>query len=175
MGAGLIDRFLSSQCLCLGGIRICSHLAGALIDLAFLLLDPSFKLLGGLLFGQGPFFDTVQEVVVINHTLVLHDGARGVRHLCTHLKPVQRAVMHDVNGGGVGVGIVSSYFLNEAAVSLCAGIGGDNVVEGLSFLTVTLEAKSCCHVKNVLEGSETPLLILEMGGEDSAGSCEHQP
>ena len=71
--------------------------------------------------------------------------------------------MNDVNRGGVGVGIVGPYFLDKPAVALGAGIGGDDVVKGLALFTVTLEAEACCHLKNVLEGSETLLLILENG------------
>ena len=96
-------------------------------------------------------------------------------HLSSNLDPVQSTVVNDLNGSRVRVGVVGAHLFNETAVTLCACIGGDNVVEGSSFLTVTLEAESCCHVKNVLEGSETPLLILLMGGEDSEGCCEHQP
>ena len=71
--------------------------------------------------------------------------------------------MHHVDGGRVGVGVVGANLLDEAAVALGASIGGDNVVKGLAFLTVTLEAEACGHVKNVLKGSETRLLILKNG------------
>jgi hypothetical protein len=88
-------------------------------------------------------------------------------HFSTNLQPVEGAIVHDVNRGGVGVGVVCTDFFDESTIALSAGIGGYNVEEGLAFLTVTLEAEACCHLKNVLEGSETPLLILvKMGRED---------
>ena len=58
--------------------------------------------------------------------------------------------MDDVNRGGVRVGVVGADLFDEAAVSFGASIGCYNVIKGLAFLTVTLEAESCCHLKNVL-------------------------
>jgi hypothetical protein len=66
---------------------------------------------------------------------------------------VQSAVVQHFNGRRVGVGIVSSEFLDEAAIALGAGVSSYEVVEGFSFLTVTLESEAYSHGKNILEGS----------------------
>ena len=100
---------------------------------------------------------------MVHHTLVLEDGSGGVRHLSTDLQPVEGAVVNHVDGGRVGVGVVGADLLDETTVPLGAGIGGDDVVKGLALLTVTLEAEACGHLKNVLKGSETLLLILKNG------------
>ena len=67
--------------------------------------------------------------------------------------------MHDVYGRWIRVRVVGADLFDETAIALGAGVGGYDVVEGLAFLTVTLESEACCHLKNVLKGSETPLLI----------------
>ena len=80
---------------------------------------------------------------------------------------MQGTVVHDFDGGRVGVGVVDAELLNEAAIALGAGVGSDEVVEGFSFLTVTLESEAYSHGKNVLEGSETQLLEPKLERKDS--------
>ena len=153
----------------LGAGFVCrsSKLIGCQGHFAFFLTQPLLKLGLGLFLGEGSFFDAVQQVVVVHHTFVLQDGAGSVGHFCTNLQPIEGAIVHDVNRGGVGVGVIGTDFLDKTTVALCAGVGSYKMEEGLPFLTVTLEAEACCHLKNVLEGSETPLLILvKMGRED---------
>ena len=163
LGTGLIDGLLSSQHLIAGFLSGGSHFAGLLVHLAFLLVQPSLKFLVGFLFSEGAFFHSIEKVIVVHDPLELEDGAGRVAHLGTDLQPVEGAVVHHVDGGRVGVGVVRADFLDEAAVALGAGVGSDNVVEGLAFLAVALEAEACGHVKNVLEGSETQLLMLKNG------------
>ena len=164
LGAGIVDLLFVGEGLNAGFFSSSRKFAGLLGHLALFVAQPLFELGLGLLFGKGAFFDAVQEVVVVDHTLVLEDRTGRVAHLCTDLQPIEGAVVHDVNRCRVRVGIVGTDFLDKPTVALGAGIGCYNVVEGLAFLTVTLEAEACCHLKNVLEGSETPLLILVKWG-----------
>ena len=163
LGAGFAHLFLSGERLGAGLLCSGGNLAGLLRNLALLIVEPGFEFLVGLLLGEGALLDAVQEVVMVHHTLVLEDGTGGVRHLSTDLQPVEGAVVHHVDGGRVGVGVVGADLLDETTVPLGAGIGGDDVVKGLALLTVTLEAEACGHLKNVLKGSETLLLILKNG------------
>ena len=163
LGTGLVHFLLRGEGLSAGLISGSGNLTGLLVHFALLVVEPCLKLVVGLLLGEGALFNAVEEVVVVHHAFVFEDGACSMRHLGTDLQPVQGAIVDHVNGGGVGVGIVGADFLDETTVALGAGIGGDNVVEGLSFLTVALETEACGHVKNVLKGSETQLLILKIG------------
>ncbi len=157
------------MCKSLGARFVSSgrKLVGCSGGFPFLFTQPLFELGLGLLLSEGSLLDTVQQVVVVDHAFVLHDGTSSMAHLSTDLKPIEGTVMHDVDRGGIGIGVVGADFLDKTTVAFCAGICSYNMEEGLPFLTVTLEAEACCHLKNVLEGSETPLLILmKMGRED---------
>ena len=160
LGAGFVDFLFLGQHLGARFVSSSGKLVGLLGHFALLVAQPLLEFLLGLLLGHGTLLDTIQKVVVVHNTLVLEDGPGRIAHFCTDLQPIQGTVVHHIDCSGVGVGIVCADFLDETAVALCAGISGDNVVEGLAFLTVTLESEAGCHVKNVLKGSETLLLIL---------------
>ena len=69
------------------------------------------------------------------------------------MQPVQSTVVYHFDDGRVGVGVVSTEFLDETTVALGAGVSSYEVVEGFSFLTVTLESEAYSHGKNILKGS----------------------
>ncbi len=66
--------------------------------------------------------------------------------------------MHDINRSRVCVGIVSADFFDETSVARSASIGGYDVVECFSFLTVSLKAEACCHERNFLKGVLNPVV-----------------
>ena len=53
--------------------------------------------------------------------------------------------MHNFDDGRVGVGIVGAELFDETAITLGAGVSSYEVVEGFSFLTVTLESEAYSH------------------------------
>ena len=159
LGTGRIHLLLVGELLGTRFFRSSGELGGLLGNLAFLVAQPLLEFLLGLFFREGTFLHTIEQVIVVHNPFVFEDGAGRITHFSTNLQPVKGAVMHHIDGGGVGIRIVGAELLDEAAIALGAGVCGDNVVEGLAFLTVTLESEACGHLKNVLKGSETQLLI----------------
>ena len=66
---------------------------------------------------------------------------------------MQGAVVNDLYGRWIGVGVVGADLFDETTVTGCASVGGYDVVECFSFLTVSLKAEACCHERNFLKGS----------------------
>ena len=123
------------------------------LDLSTLFSHPLLKTLLRFFFGERAFLDSVQQVVVVDDAFVLHQSTYGVRHFRTDLQPVQRTVVVDFDGSGVGVGVVGADLFDESAITWSASVSCYYVVEWFAFFTVALESQSCCHERNVLEGS----------------------
>ena len=115
------------------------------LDLGLLVVVPRVKTLLRFGLGHCALANTVEEVVVVNGTGVLQNGTSGVRGFSTDLQPVQCTVVHNFDGGRVGVGVVGAELFDETTVALGAGISSYEVVEGFSFLTVTLESEAYSH------------------------------
>ena len=115
------------------------------LNLGLLFVVPRIETLLRFSFSEGAFANAVEKVIVVNGTGILQDCTSGVRGLSTNLQPVERAVVHDFDGGRIGVGVVSAEFFDETAITLGAGISSYEVVEGFSFLTVTLESEAYSH------------------------------
>ena len=115
------------------------------MDLGLLVVVPRIETLLRFSLGQCALADTVEEVVVVDGTGVLQNGTGGVRGFSTDLQPVQCTVVHDFDGGRVGVGVVGAELFDETTVALGAGVSSYEVVEGFSFLTVTLESEAYSH------------------------------
>ena len=137
------------------------------LNLGLLVVVPRVETLLRFGLGQCTLAHTVEEVVVVDGTGVLQNGTSGVRGFSTDLQPVQCTVVHDFDGGRVGVGVVGAELFDETTVALGAGISSYEVVEGFSFLTVTLESEAYSHGRNFLEGSETLLLKPKLERKDS--------
>jgi len=90
---------------------------------------------------------------VVDDSLVLHQSTGGVRHFSSHLQPVQRTVVVELDRGGIRIRVVRADFFDETTVAWSAGVCGYDVVKGLALLTVALKAEASCHVRNVLKGS----------------------
>ena len=115
------------------------------LNLSLLFVVPRIETLLRFGFCKGAFANTVKKVVVVNGTGVLQNRTCGVRGFSTNLQPMECTVMHNFDDGRVGVGIVGAELFDETAITLGAGVSSYEVVEGFSFLTVTLESEAYSH------------------------------
>ena len=79
-------------------------------------------------------------------TLVRKDCAGSVARLGAAHHPVQSTLKVEVDGGGVGVGVVLAQVLDELTVALGAAVSYYDGEDGATFAAVTLKANACCHV-----------------------------
>jgi len=99
---------------------------------------------GAFDFGFGGFGDEGFNRLALLEAVETSLSARGLENLLhgfgwqgAVLHPMENAVFLDVNGGGVGAGIVHAQNLQKATIAGGFLIRGDDAVRGLAFETNT--------------------------------------
>ena len=166
------SRYLGSQCFSAAGIGLglgsesgCLLLGFGLLQAVYLTVyffffrfEPFGKTCVGYFLREGTFAYTAVEVLFQQRSLVGKDTLCRQGGLCALLQPSYGAVQIQDDGGGVGVGVVRTEFLDETAVAFVRRIGYDDLVKRFALFTMSLKTNLYQVVLCGLRGYPTLLV-----------------
>ena len=115
-------------------------------DAALFVAQPFVESGLGVRFREGSFGNASKQVLLVKHALVGEDGPTGVGGLCAFEQPIQSFFEVQIDRSRIRVGVVGSQLFDEFTITWRPAVGGDDMIEGVAFLTMTCQTNFNSHL-----------------------------